>query len=113
MRNNVRAVRRRVGANIRQLRKLKRLTLEELGEQIGHAGKYIGDVELGKENVSLDILTRIATKLSVDVEVLCRAASADASGPRSYIVTERDLDQLGDHFAQAADVIERVKRSVR
>ena len=54
------SIRKKLGVKIKQLRKLRKLTQEQLGEQAGISYKFIGEVERGAVNPSLDSLTCIA-----------------------------------------------------
>ncbi|MFH1703147.1 MAG: helix-turn-helix transcriptional regulator [Nitrospirota bacterium] len=45
--------------------KLKALTQEELGERAGLSYKFVGEIERGKVNPSLDSIVRIAEALGV------------------------------------------------
>lgn len=58
-------IRKGLGKRIRTLRKLKALTQEELGEKAGISYKFVGEIERGKVNPSLDSLVRIANALGV------------------------------------------------
>lgn len=90
-----RAVRLLVGRNVRQLRRLRGFSQEQLAELVGNTNKHIGLVERGKTNVGLDLLARIAAALSVDVtDLFAEARSAGASKRRVYLITERELDRL-------------------
>lgn len=60
-------IRKGLGKRIRALRKLKALTQEELGEKSGLSYKFVGEIERGKVNPSLDSLVRIANALDVKV----------------------------------------------
>jgi transcriptional regulator with XRE-family HTH domain len=60
--------RRVVGQNIRNLRKQARLSQERLGEKADLSYKYVGEIERGYVNVSLDSLMRIAKALKVKIE---------------------------------------------
>lgn len=64
------AIRKKVGEKIRQLRKLRELTQEQLGEKAGISYKFIGEVERGTVNPSLDSLIGIARALHVTVKEL-------------------------------------------
>lgn len=54
-----------VGRNIRIYRKLSRMTQEKLAERADLAYKYLGEVERGSVNISLDSLMRITKALKV------------------------------------------------
>lgn len=64
------AIRKKLGEKIRQLRKLRELTQEQLGEKAGISYKFIGEVERGTVNPSLDSLIGIAGALDVGVREL-------------------------------------------
>jgi transcriptional regulator with XRE-family HTH domain len=53
----------RVGKTIRQLRSAKGWTQEELAEKAGLHPTYIGGIERGERNVSLDNLIKLARAL--------------------------------------------------
>jgi transcriptional regulator with XRE-family HTH domain len=57
--------RRTVGQNIRGRRKQARLSQEKLAEKAELSYKYLGEMERGCVNVSLDSLMRIARALGV------------------------------------------------
>jgi len=59
--------RRIVGQNIRAHRKRARLSQEALAERAQLSYKYLGEVERGCVNVSLDSLMRIAAALKVRI----------------------------------------------
>lgn len=63
-------IRRDVGKRIKELRKLCGFTQEELGEKANLNYKFIGELERGKVNVSLDSLFRIANALEIHVSDL-------------------------------------------
>jgi transcriptional regulator with XRE-family HTH domain len=58
-------LRRKFGERIRQLRKEKGWSQEELGFQSKLHRTYIGSVERGEQNVSLDNIGRLAKTLKV------------------------------------------------
>lgn len=56
-----------LGKRIRTLRKLRGLTQEELGEKSGISYKFIGEIERGEVNPSLNSLIQIARALGIHV----------------------------------------------
>lgn len=56
----------KLGANIRELRERKHLTQEDLSELSCLHRTYIGGIERGERNVSIENLLRIASALEVD-----------------------------------------------
>ena len=61
-----------MGKRIRELRRQKGLTQEELGERAGISYKYLGSIERGQENPSFKHLVRLAKALSVSMDELFR-----------------------------------------
>ena len=57
--------RKLLGENIRAFRRNLNLSQEELAEKAELHHNYVGDIERGEENVSVDALLRIATALKV------------------------------------------------
>jgi transcriptional regulator with XRE-family HTH domain len=64
--------RRRLGENIRAHRKLIGLSQEKLAEKADLHPVYIGSVERGNENISIDSLMRIAKALKASMEDLVK-----------------------------------------
>jgi transcriptional regulator with XRE-family HTH domain len=54
-----------LGRRIREIRKARNLTIDQLSEAIGVNEKYLGSVERGEQNPSFKILEKIARGLSV------------------------------------------------
>jgi transcriptional regulator with XRE-family HTH domain len=64
--------RKELGKRIREIRKIKGLTQEELGEKANLNYKFVGELERGKVNVSLDSLVRISKALEIYIGDLFR-----------------------------------------
>jgi transcriptional regulator with XRE-family HTH domain len=61
-----------LGENIRTHRKQKGLTQEKLAERADLHPVYVGNVERGEENISIDSLVRIAKALKVSIRDLVK-----------------------------------------
>ncbi len=59
--------RKALGERIKAIRTIKGFTQEELGQKAALNYKYIGEVERGKVNVSLDSLGRITQALGISL----------------------------------------------
>ena len=68
--NNLIALRQLIGGNIRQLRKSRGWSQEELGEKAELSYKFVGEIERGAVNPSLDSLVGIANALNVEISKL-------------------------------------------
>lgn len=64
---------KRLGERIRQIRKDKGISQELLGERSGLHTNYIGQVERGEKNLTIDSLAKIASGLEVTLEQLFRS----------------------------------------
>jgi transcriptional regulator with XRE-family HTH domain len=54
------------GVNVRRVRTSQGMTLEVLAHEVGLAYSYVGEIERGRKNPSLDVVERIAAALHVD-----------------------------------------------
>ncbi len=63
-----------LGGNIRTYRRRLKWSQEKLAEKADLHRNYIGDIERGEENVSVDALSRIASALNARLSDLVRGA---------------------------------------
>ncbi len=69
-------IRKRVGWNLRRLRKERAITQEDFATDSGFDRGYISGIERGVRNPSVCVLERLAAALDIDVEELIDAAKA-------------------------------------
>ena len=62
--------RKKLGEAIRRRRKCLILSQERLAERVGCHRNYVGNVERGEQNVTVDMLVRFANSLKVKVTSL-------------------------------------------
>jgi transcriptional regulator with XRE-family HTH domain len=62
------AIKKRFGARLKKLRTSKQLSQEKLAELADLHRTYIGDVERGERNVSLENIWKIAKALKMSME---------------------------------------------
>lgn len=60
----------RIGASLKSLRKKKGLTLRDVGNMTGMPYQTIGRIEVGKYNVSLQVLERITDALGASIKIV-------------------------------------------
>lgn len=70
---------RHFGPAMRRHRELLRLSQEELADRAGLDRSYVGRVERGEQNASLNTLQRISQALGSDLDVLFATARQLAS----------------------------------
>lgn len=68
-----------VGKNVRRIRVAQNVSQERLAFDSGVDRSYLGGVERGEENPTIDILDRIAATLSVHVSELVKELPPDAA----------------------------------
>lgn len=66
--------RQRFATNVREQRLAKGLSQEDLADLCGLHRTYVGSVERGERNISIDNMERIALALEVKIESLIREA---------------------------------------
>ena len=60
------------GVNVKRMRKHRKFTQEKLAELSGLTPVYIGEIERGKKNVSLEIAEKIANALDIELSELIK-----------------------------------------
>ncbi|NUP55823.1 MAG: helix-turn-helix transcriptional regulator [Gemmatimonadaceae bacterium] len=73
----MRSLRKQVGVAVRRLREKTGLSQEALADTVGVHRTFIGTVERGETNISLDNLQRIARALKVTPSALLLAAEKE------------------------------------
>jgi transcriptional regulator with XRE-family HTH domain len=58
-----------IGIKISSIRKFRKLTQEDLAEKAGITRVYIGQIERGTVNASIDVLHKISTALDCVMEI--------------------------------------------
>lgn len=106
-------IRKVVGANIRHYRKKKNLTQAQLAELVNSADAYIGSIERGEANFTMETLERICTGLQVDVENLFKPISIQPLNKSETVtIISRKLNGLSDEEVETVnDVVEILIKS--
>jgi transcriptional regulator with XRE-family HTH domain len=76
-RDNIDAVRRHLGANVRRWRNRRGWTQDQLAEHANISAKFVGEVERGEDNPSLETLWALVCALKIEWQDLL--AETDAS----------------------------------
>ena len=102
-------MKKNIGKNIARLRKEKNMSCEDVANEVYVSRQYIAQIEKGERNVSLDILSKIAEALEVDVGFLIRKNPFRPSNIYiDKLVAEiRELD-LHRQKELCAEIIERL-----
>lgn len=98
-----------VGERIRSLRKSKGLTQAQLGEKVDLPQPYVGGIERGERNISLDTLQKIMSALRVTPEELFRQYQSADSSLKEYLeIMDRIHDELSKRNVQEVKIIEKL-----
>ena len=104
------AVLKNLGQNIRELRKMKKMTIDELAEKSSLSGKYLQGVEVGNRNISIKNLNKICKALETSPDILLNMKSYNLKNSEEKIFAiseklkkfeENKLDFIGsmlDHL---------------
>jgi XRE family transcriptional regulator, regulator of sulfur utilization len=77
-RENIDAVRRQLGANVRRWRNRRGWTQDQLAEHANISAKFVGEVERGEDNPSLETLWALVCALKIEWQDLLAEADASA-----------------------------------
>lgn len=94
----------RIGEGIRELRKAKELSQEELADQASMHYTYIGKVERGEKNLSLESLVKITKVLDISLGEFFNlvdpkiVADSDVLSQLIDLLKDRSLEEQSKYF---------------
>ena len=101
-------VRGRLGARLKEWRRVRRLTQEQLAERAGLSYKFIGEIERGRGNPTIDTLFKLSQALELDVADLFGVAGAwkpaDVFG-----LSAREAQMVREAARSLGDVADRLE----
>ena len=100
-----RDIRTRLGERVRALRQVRGWTQEDLGERSALSYKFIGQIERGHGNPSIDTLQRLSAALEVDITELFGRNAVLKEG---YALTAEELARMREAIDSADDILKRV-----
>lgn len=74
---------KRVGSNIRAVRKERNLTIDELAEKCDFQSPYLSDIERGERNITLQTLSKILDALNISPGRILMPANIQDSEDRN------------------------------
>ena len=74
-------VRQFLGQRVRELRKQRGLSQQDLGSRSSLSGKFIGEVERGEKSISIDSLYKVAVSLAVPLGLLTDVGTSPRAVP--------------------------------
>jgi len=100
-------LRKRFGNRIRQLRESMGLTQEELASKVLMDYKYLGSVERGERNITIDKIQRIAEGFGVEAYQLF-LFSVSGFKPQSEVIEDKIEDILERCNAEKKKLVLRI-----
>jgi len=100
-----------VGARLREWRRRRGLTQEQLAERAGLSYKFIGEIERGTGNPTIDTLGHLADALGVEPAELLRAASPAPGASPTYALSAKEIQLVREALESADRLIGRLERS--
>lgn len=85
---------KKMGAKIAALRKDRKLTQEQLAEKIGVTVQYLGTIERGKANTTLNRLDKIADVLGCESDDLIYTTTHLDTAAASIINDDPEIDEI-------------------
>ncbi|HDR8042524.1 TPA: XRE family transcriptional regulator [Bacillus cereus] len=76
------------GTNLRNLRNLKGISLNALGEELNVTGSAISSWELGKKEPNLDMLKKIGNYFRVSIDYLLSHQVSDSESQKEEVVSK-------------------------
>lgn len=104
MADNLDNVRARVGAALKHWRSHRELTQEALAEQSGLTNKFIGEIERGVGNPTIETLDKLASALGIELSDL---VAADHQ-PAEFRLSRKQVQRV----REAAESIDNVMRQL-
>lgn len=104
-------LRARVGARLREWRKRRGLTQEQLAERAGLSYKFVGEVERGMGNPTLETLGRLADALHLDLADLVRAPEPRRESSPTYVLTPKEIQLVREALESVDQLIDRLEHA--
>jgi transcriptional regulator with XRE-family HTH domain len=104
-----------VGMNVREIRKMKKLTQDELSEKSGLQTSFLAGVERGERNITLETLDKIVNGLEVDPKSIFSFENLEADEYFSKLeiidlivnlLVERNLQEVRLIYTLAKEIFE-------
>lgn len=93
-----------LGAEVRQLRKARQMTLADLAKASGVSVSHLSAIERGSVNATLDKIKRIASALDVPEEWFFAFRPGDGPLERTYVVRRDNRRNVNMLYGEPADV---------
>lgn len=101
-------VRARFGGALRDLRRRRRLTQEQLAERSGLSYKFIGEVERGLGNPTLTTMASLAEALGVALSALVGGSESPRVDTPDYVISRHELRAVREAVASIDTLVSSI-----
>ncbi|MNO36973.1 HTH-type transcriptional regulator SinR [compost metagenome] len=102
-----------VGDRIRSLRKAKGWTQEQLAEASSLHYSYVGGVERGERNISLETLEKVVTALQVSpMELFRDELDADDAAKAHRKAVDEHMSMISSRSTEEIEMISKINRDI-
>ncbi|MBT4511168.1 MAG: helix-turn-helix transcriptional regulator [Chloroflexi bacterium] len=105
-------LRKFLGQRIRQLRKARDWTQQELAERAGLDYKYVGAIERGERNITIDNVEKIAAGLGLEAHQLFLFSAVAEEMPEERVTDEKIQDLLEQGTPDRKQLMWRILREL-
>jgi len=102
-------IREQLGVRVRELRLAYHITQEELAERAGLSYKFIGEIERGKANPTIDTVWALAKALRLEIHELFLTPGREAGPDAVYRMGLHDVEMVREALHSADHLLERLK----
>lgn len=106
-------IRAQVGQRLKELRDSYRITQEQLAERAGRSYKFIGEIERGKANPSLDVIYDLAKALNIEPYELLVVPGREGGAQSVYRFGLHDVARVREALQYADDLLKRATKARR
>ena len=99
-------VRARFGATLREWRTRQNLTQEQLAERSGLSYKFIGEIERGRGNPTIETMARLCDALGVSMSELLEGY--ERAPGREYRISKRELQVVREAAASIGALVDHL-----
>ncbi|MDB4222989.1 XRE family transcriptional regulator [Granulosicoccus sp.] len=91
----------RLGAEIREVRNARNLTLKQLSKLISCSAAYLSRIELGTARISVELLNEISAALQVEAQWFFPTASGEGPLEQRHVVREANRRPLSEMYTRS------------
>jgi transcriptional regulator with XRE-family HTH domain len=107
-------IKKAVGSGIRSIRKAKGISQEALADGAGVSPSYMGEVERGVRNISLETLEKVSNALGVSPIDILRVSNVEPEGRvhGKSSVLEKHIAFMSMRSAKEIELIQRIAKDI-